>query len=137
MADDYPETCGQGLAASAQLPARLAELVDALAGVLDSHTAALDPADPAAAAELAAYTGLVEAQRRIAGELAALGQRMAACHDLPVAAHDLAVLADPAGQAAAFARFLAAERELLALLHASLEQDAALHEADPPGDPAP
>jgi ABC-type glycerol-3-phosphate transport system substrate-binding protein len=95
-------TCGTGLAANAVLPAKLGDLLGATAEVLERHSAALDRTEPAGRAELEAYTALVRAHRAIARDLAGLAQQMAGYRDLPVARHDEAVLADPAGQAAAF-----------------------------------
>jgi hypothetical protein len=115
-------TCGTGLAANAALPAKLGELLGATAEVLERHSAALDRTEPAGRAELEAYTALVRAHRAIARDLAALAQQMAGYRDLPVARHDEAVLADPAGQAAAFERLVAVERELLELLRARVEE---------------
>jgi hypothetical protein len=40
--------------------------------------------------------------------------------------HDMAVMADPEGQMKAFQRFIAVERELLALLQAKLEAEEKL-----------
>jgi hypothetical protein len=40
--------------------------------------------------------------------------------------HDMAVMADPEGQMEAFQRFIAVERELLALLQAKLEAEEKL-----------
>jgi hypothetical protein len=117
--DDQP-TCGKGLAANAVLPAKLAELIAVTAEVLERHTKALDLTDPAAQEELDAYTELVRAHRAVAGELASLAQQMAGYRDLPMGRHDEAVMADPEGQAEAFQRLVAIERELLALLSASL-----------------
>jgi hypothetical protein len=118
---DQP-TCGRGLAANAALPAKLADLMAARAEVIERHTRALDMADPNAQQELDAYTSLARAHREIAAELARLAHQMAGYRDLPMARHDMQVMADPKGQAEAFQRFVALERELLALLHTSLEQ---------------
>jgi hypothetical protein len=123
--DDQP-TCGKGLAANAALPAKLAELTAATAAVLERHTKALDMTDPAAREEFDAYAALVRAHRTIAGELASLAQQMAGYRDLPMGRHDEAVMADPEGQAEAFQRFVAIERELLALLSVKVEEDEQL-----------
>ena len=123
--DDQP-TCGKGIAANAVLPAKLAELTAATAEVLERHTKALDLTDPAAREELEAYAALVRAHRAIAGELASLAQQMVGYRDLPMGRHDEAVMADPAGQADAFRRFVAAERELLVLLGAKVAEDEQL-----------
>jgi hypothetical protein len=119
---DDPPTCGKGIAANAVLPAKLAELVAATAEVLERHTKALDAIDPAAREELAAYAALVRAHRAIAGELASLSRQMAGYRDLPMGRHDEAAMADPEGQAEAFRRYVAIQRELLALLSADLEE---------------
>lgn len=119
--DDQP-TCGQGLAANADLPANLAEMTAAMADVLERHTDALDISDSAAQEEFDAYSALVRAHRRIAGDLAALAQQMTGYRDLPMGRHDEAVMADPGGQAEAFERLVAIERELLELLNAKVEE---------------
>jgi hypothetical protein len=122
---DQP-TCGQGLAANAVLPAKLAELLAARAEVLERHAKALDRTDPNAQPELEAYANLARAHRSVASELTSLANEMAGCRDLPMARHDLAVMASPEGQMEAFRRFVAIERELLALLQTKLEEEEAL-----------
>jgi hypothetical protein len=119
--NDQP-TCGQGLAANADLPAKLAELMAAMADVLERHTDALDLTDSAAREEFDAYSALVQAHRTVADELASLAQQMAGYRDLPMGRHDEAALADPQGQAEAFQRLLTTERELLALLSAKVAE---------------
>src|SRR5688572_28024287 len=118
MDDGDQLTCGKGVAANAVLPAKLAELTGALAEVLERHTKALDITDPAAREELDAYVALVRAHRAIAGELSKLAQQMVSYRDLPMGRHDMAVMTDPAGQAEAFQRYVAVERELLELVRA-------------------
>src|SRR5262245_54144012 len=120
MAHDDQPTCGKGLAANAALPAKLAEVLAALAEVLGRHTRALDRNDPDGLAELDAYTSLERTHRGVASELVRLSEAMAGYRDLPMAAHDMTVMADPKGQAEAFQRFVAVERELLELLRAKL-----------------
>jgi hypothetical protein len=119
-------TCGEGLAANAVLPAKLAELVAAQADVLERHTRALDLSDAAAQKELDAYTKLERAHRDVAGELADLAEEMASYRELPMGRHDMTVMSDPNGQMEAFRRFVAVERELLALLQAKLEEEGEL-----------
>jgi hypothetical protein len=127
VSDDQP-TCGKGIAAGAALPAKLAELMAARADVLERHTKALDLTDPSSRAELDAYNRLVKAHRDAAGQLGSLAEEMAARRDLPMGRHDAAVMADPNGQMEAFRRFVTAERELTALLRASLEAEEAMLE---------
>jgi hypothetical protein len=69
---------------------------------------------------------VVRAHRAIAGELARLAQNMAGHSDLAMGRHDATVMADPSGQAEAFRRLVAIERELLELLQARLEEDEKL-----------
>jgi hypothetical protein len=113
-------TCGAGLAANADLPALLGRLLAAQADVFEQHARALDPADPAARPELDAYAALQAGHRAAGGALTELAESMADCRDLPMAPHDLAVMTDPAGQPAAFRRFVELERDLAELLRAKL-----------------
>jgi hypothetical protein len=119
-------TCGEGLAANAVLPAKLAELMTAQAKVLERHTRALDLTDATAQKELDAYTKLERAHRDVAGELADLAEEMASNRTLPMGRHDMTVMTDPKGQMEAFRRFVAVEQELLALLQAILEVEEKL-----------
>ena len=121
MEHGYRPTCGEGLAANAVLPAKLAELMAAQAEVLERHTRALDLTDATSQNELDAYTKLERAHRDVAGELADLAEEMARYRDLPMGRHDMAVMTDPKGQMEAFRRFVAVERELLEQLQAKLE----------------
>src|SRR5688500_9584571 len=116
MEHDEQWTCGKGLAASAGLPAELAELMAATAEVLERHTKALDSSEPAGRREQAAYASLVEKHREVAGKLRELAGEMEGYRDLPMASHDMAVMQDPQGQAEAFGRVVAIERELVELL---------------------
>jgi hypothetical protein len=113
-------TCGEGLAANAVLPAKLADLIAAQAEVLERHTRALDPTDAAARIELDAYKRLEHAHRGVASELAELAEDMAGYRDMPMGRHDMRVMSDPEGQMEAFRRFVDVERELLALLQSKL-----------------
>jgi hypothetical protein len=119
-------TCGEGLAANSILPAKLAELMSARAEVLKVHTRALDLTDAAAQKDLDAYTTLERTHRDVASELADLGEEMAGYRNLPMGRHDTTVMADPKGQTEAFRRFVAVERDLLALLQTKLEGEEEL-----------
>jgi hypothetical protein len=119
-------TCGEGLAANAVLPAKLAELMAARAEVLKRHTRALDLIDVTTQKELDAYTSLERAHRDVASELADLAEEMASYRNLPMGRHDMTVMTDPKGQMEAFRRFVAEERELLALLQTKLEAEEEL-----------
>lgn len=126
MQRDDPQTCGEGLAANAVLPAKLAELMAALAEVLKRHTRALDLTDANAQIELDAYTKLERTHRDVASELASLAEELASYRDLPMGRHDMTIMADSEGQMEAFQRFVAVEREILALLQAKLEAEEKL-----------
>ena len=122
---DMP-TCGKGLAANSALPARLSELMLARADVFERHMQALDLTDPNSQKEHDAYASLEHEHREIGRALERVAHEMAGCRDLPMGRHDMAVMTDPKGQAEAFRRFVAVERELLELLRAKLEQEEAM-----------
>ena len=114
-------TCGKGLAANAALPAKLADLMDAVARVLETHTTALDLEDDDAKQEYDAYAKLVEQHRRIATELHGLSEQMVSYRDLPMGRHDRKALSAP-DAADFFERLVNLEQELLSLLQQRLEE---------------
>ena len=122
MSSDEQWTCGKGLAASAALPAKLGELMAATAEVLERHTRALDLREPAGRQENEAYQALVRRHREVAEQLRGLAEEMRCYQDLPMASHDIAVMQDPKGQAEAFGRVVAMERELVELLGEKLKE---------------
>ena len=108
-------TCGQGVAESSILPARLADLMASMAAVLEVHQKALDRTDPNAELEFEAYQRVAQALRRSTSELEATSGQMAASRTVPMGRHDTEALSSPPA-VQAFAAFVAAEQELLALL---------------------
>ena len=119
------QTCGKGLAEHSVLPRAAGALIDALAENLELHMGALDREDDAARAEHDAYTSVAARHRAIAAELRSVSDEMAGYRDLPMAPHDMAVITSPpVGEA--FARFLAAERELTTVLQASIRSHEAM-----------
>jgi hypothetical protein len=118
--DDEP-TCGKGVAANAPLPAKLAEMLTALADTLEAHRPGLDLDEPAGREEDAAYATLVDDFREITSRLKATSERMASYRTLPMATHDEAVMADPA-RMSPYARFIGLQRELAATFTASVVQ---------------
>jgi hypothetical protein len=129
-------TCGRGLAEHSGLPARLAEVIDAMAGNLQVHMQALELDDEAARQEHAVYLRLAEEQRQTAARLRAVAAEMAAARDLPMGRHDQQTMTSPE-VADAFQRFVEAKAELLALLQRMVEQDQRLlSEMGGPGEPA-
>ena len=115
-----PSTCGQGLAESAALPAGLAQVTEAMAGMLERHMTALDLSDPDAAAEHAVYGELAAAHRGAAGDLRAAAERMDAQRDLPMGPHDMAAVMHP-DTVQAFQALVDAKRHLSALLRATAD----------------
>ena len=119
---DTQQTCGRGLAEHSELPARIAEVTEAMADNLMAHMQALELDDEAARQEHAVYLRLAEEQRQAAARLRAVAGEMAAARDLPMGRHDPQTMASPE-VAAAFRRFVTARQELLAVLQRMAEQD--------------
>jgi hypothetical protein len=116
------QTCGQGLAEHSVLPARLAEVIEAMADVLRVHMQALELDDEPAREEHAVYLRLAEEQRQAAGRLRFIADEMAAARDLPMGRHDAQTMRSPeVGEA--FQRFVKARQELLHLLQRMAGQD--------------
>jgi hypothetical protein len=114
-------TCGEGLAANAALPAKLGMLIAGMAGLLENHTRALPSGDANAQQEREAYQRLVKDQRAIAESLQALAAAMESYRDLPIGGHDESVLADQRSRDV-FASFIAAEEDVLTLLHEQIRE---------------
>ena len=116
------QTCGQGLAEHSALPAKLAEVTEAIADTLQVHMKALDLDDDAARQEHSVYLRLAEEHRQAGARLRAIGKEMAAARDLPMGRHDQEAMSSPE-VAGALRRVVDVEQELLALVEAILEQD--------------
>jgi hypothetical protein len=119
--DDQP-TCGKGLAEHSVLPAKLAELEDALAENLELHQKTLDLSDENARKEFDAYVKLARKHRSIGAQLREAARQMAGYRDLPMGRHDERALADRK-VVEAFERFVKVEDELLGQLRAAVERD--------------
>ena len=120
-----PRTCGQGVAATSPLPARLGEIASAIADNLELHRRALDTSDPAARSEDETYAALTRDLRDAAARLAEAAGRMAAARDLPMGRHNPKVM-NEARTRDAFERLTDAEEGLVLLLEERLEQDRAM-----------
>jgi hypothetical protein len=116
------QTCGQGLAENAVLPARLGKVTAALAEVLDAHIPALDLGDEAARKEHDAYARLVAQHRRLAAELESTASEMKGYEDLPMGRHDQDAMASPR-VLESFRHFVATEKQLLAMLEERVRRD--------------
>jgi hypothetical protein len=134
MVEQQTQTCGQGVADNAVLPALLAEVTEAMASNLQVHMAALELDDEPARQEHAVYLRLTEEHRQASARLRAISQEMAAARDLPMGRHDQQAMSSPE-VAEAFQRLVRAKQELLALLQRMVEQDQGmLAEMGGPGD---
>ncbi len=115
-------TCGTGLAQSSQLPQRLADVVDALAGVLRHHLTAIDPEDEASTPEYEAYKSLATAGEQIAGRLHTLADEMAGYRSLPMANHDMEAMSSHR-MLTNFEALVNAKRDLRQFLETGDEED--------------
>jgi hypothetical protein len=122
MVEQQTQTCGQGVADNAVLPALLAEVTEAMASNLQVHMAALELDDEPARQEHAVYLRLTEEHRQASARLRGISQEMAAARDLPMGRHDQQAMSSPE-VAEAFQRLVRAKQELLALLQRMVEQD--------------
>ena len=120
-ANEQP-TCGKGLAEHSELPATLADVMAALAHVLEFHLGALDLSDENTHAENEAYGSLSRQFRAISADLHHAAKEMNGYVDLPMGRHDEQALGAPPAMEA-FGNFVALERKLLELMQASVERD--------------
>ncbi len=89
------QTCGKGLAENSILPAKLGELIAAMAGNLEAHMQALDLTDQNSRREYDAYEKLVKEQKQIANQLKSVANQMAGYRDLPMGRHDEKAMTHP------------------------------------------
>jgi hypothetical protein len=122
---DEPMTCGRGLAEHSVIPAKLGELIAALAENLELHIPALVVSEHNAKLEQEAYVKLAAEHRAISEQLTAVAAHMAGYKNLPMGEHDMALMQD-ATRNEAFARYVKIERELIHLLQKALERDQEL-----------
>jgi uncharacterized protein YndB with AHSA1/START domain len=115
------ETCGEGLAQHALLPAKLAPWFAALAETLELHRALIVKSDANAQAEDDAYRDLAQSYREIGEQVQRAATRMAACRELPMPAHDESAFGER--QLDAFQRYVGAQNALLSVLKLAAEQD--------------
>jgi len=127
MSASDQQTCGKGLAENSVLPAKVGELMSAMAGNLDAHMKALDPTDPNSQAEYDAYEKLLKDIRQIAADLSVTASEMAGYRDLPMGRHDEKAMAHPRVREA-FEQFVQRKGELMELLQRTENQDHQLLE---------
>ena len=127
MTETDQPTCGKGLAENSILPARLGNLLGAMAENLEVHRKALDLSDPNSQAEHEAYAKLVQQLREAAGQLESVANQMAGYRDLPMGKHDEQAMTHPR-VAETFEKFVRRKHELLSLLEQTAERDHQLLE---------
>jgi len=130
---DEQWTCGKGLAEHAKVPAKIADLLAALAENLRAHLPTIDTSARAGRTERDAYAHLSREYEAVAAHLAGTAERMRSYRDLPAAPHHEEALADH-GPMAAFERFVTLEHELAELLAASAEHDRQLLRGNRPAE---
>ena len=121
------QTCGKGLAENSVLPARLGELISAMAGNLDAHRQALDLTDQNSRIEDEAYEKLLKDLRQIAAQLSVTASEMAGYSDLVMGRHNQIAMTHPRVRQA-FEQFILYKRELMELLKQTEERDNQLLE---------
>ena len=127
MSTSEQQTCGKGLAENSILPAKVGELIAALAGNLEAHMPALDRTDPNSEKEYVAYASLTKQFRQIADQLQKAAQEMAGYRDLPMGRHDEKALTQPRIRTA-FENFVQRKQELSDLLEQTTQRDQQLLE---------
>ena len=123
---DQP-TCGKGLAENSVLPARLSNLISAMAENLAVHMKALDLTDVKSQAEHSAYERLVDELRQTAVQLQWSANEMAGYRDLPMGRHDDIAMTQPEVRET-FEKFVRHKQELFTLLEETAERDHQLLE---------
>jgi len=127
MSATEPQTCGKGLAENSVLPAKLGELISAMAENLDVHQKALDLTDENSRVENEAYEKLLKDLRQIAAQLSVTASEMAGYRDMLMGRHDQeAMTHSRVGHA--FQKFVQNKRELLEFLEQTEERDRKLLE---------
>jgi len=127
MSAPEQQTCGKGLAENSVLPAKLGELISAMAENLEAHRKALDLTDQNSRAEDEAYEKLLKDLRQIAAQLSVTASEMIGYRDLPMGSHDQKAMAHPRVEDA-FKKFMHSKQELLELLEKTEERDYQLLE---------
>ena len=121
------QTCGKGLAENSVLPAKLGELISAMASNLDTHRQALDLTDQNSRAEDEAYEKLLKDLRQIAAQLSVTASEMAGYRDLVMGRHHQKAMTHPRVRQA-FEQFIQRKGELMELLKQTDDRDIQLLE---------
>jgi uncharacterized protein YndB with AHSA1/START domain len=116
-----PETCGQGVAQHADLPAKIARVFATLAETLEGHRAMIVKGTGAAAKEDDAYRDLAKRYRELAELTSSAAAAMESYRDLPPVEHDESAYGEE--QRSAFERWVEAQSDLLATLKIAAPRD--------------
>ena len=127
MSTQEQPTCGKGLAENSVLPAKLGELLGAMAENLETHMRALDLTDQNSRAEYDAYDELVKEFRQMSSQLKATAGQMAGYRDLPMGRHDQNAMTHPRVRES-FEKFVKQKQALSSLLEQTAERDDKLLE---------
>lgn len=119
------QTCGQGLAANSWLPAKLSDVISAMADVLENHKSALNVDEATGRQEFDAYASLVNKYGEIADRLDEAAAEMKGYRDLAMAEHDKSVMTS-SQSLTVFQRLVKAKEELRQMLDETSSQDAKL-----------
>jgi hypothetical protein len=128
MSTPEQPTCGKGLADNSVLPAKLGDLIAAMAENLAVHMDALDLTDQNSQAEHDVYERLVKELQQTAAQLQATANQMAGYRDLPMGRHDQKAMTRPRVRET-FEKFVEQKQELLSVLGQTAERDSKLLEA--------
>jgi uncharacterized protein YndB with AHSA1/START domain len=123
LVDEAP-TCGIGLAQHATIPARIGVMFEGLAETLELHRRMLPLDDPDSRQEDEVYRELAERWEEIARLVGKTAAYMAAQHELPMGVHDQTAWGE--AHLKAFAKFVKAQTQVLALLRVAGERDESM-----------
>jgi hypothetical protein len=118
MGTQEQPTCSEGLAENSILPAKLSNLLTAMAENLAIHMKAPDLTDQNSRTEYEAHEDLVKEFQQIAAQLEATAKRIAGYRDLPMGRHDDKAMTHPNIQMI-FQSFVKQKRDnkLLEMMH--------------------
>jgi hypothetical protein len=115
-------TCGKGLAENSVLPAKVSNLIAAMAQNLEIHMQALDLTDQNSRAEYGVYEKLVRELQQAAVDLQTTADQMAGYRDLPMGRHTEKAMKHPkVGET--FTKFVRQKQELRSLLEQTAVRD--------------
>jgi hypothetical protein len=121
-------SCGQMIASKAVLPAKMAELMTAVAETMDAHAALMIAGKTKEGAKEAKGLKKIAADHRALAKAMAKAQAsMEAAAKWPNAPHDMATMMGDAKLMASMQKMLAAEKEMVALMQKDLAEMEAMH----------